>query len=407
MIGRIKSAVGRMWRLLNAGADLLDEVDRAKALEVHFSNQNATMFGVSATLKGVKELTVLREDIQKANQLMNLSVKEFRRSEKDIQRLFTIFDDAGRELFETLRSYDRMVADLDTKYERARRMSYLVARSPQTAWGILGEETNAMEAVESFARDPELTLVQHLYGYVKDRTALDIGANVGKVTEVLLRTGFETYAFEPNPAVHGKIVDRCDGLKGFKSQAIGIGVEDGTFDLKLVESESAEFEEEDSSVYASFVGRDLPPGLRYGETIAVGVRSLGSLLTSGEIPSEPGVVKIDTEGNDLAVVQGFGEVRPEVVCTETWADGSVMGGEKSANALAPMVAEMRERGYGWFIHIFRTDGTTEPAFFVNWDVQPRGSWGNTFFFRDAGLFRVAADFCERYLPRAAVGLAKD
>jgi FkbM family methyltransferase len=217
-----------------------------------------------------------------------------------------------------------------------------------------------------------------------------------------LRTGYETLAFEPNPRVFGELTERCEKLVGFRGFPIGVGGSDGSFEFRTVETvEGAEWDG-DLSLYSSFTEHDLPKELRYSDPISVGVRSLGSLHASGEIPLAPGMVKIDTEGGDLAVIEGLGEVRPEVIVTETWADGSAMGGAKSVNALPPVVAAMRERGYHWFIHIFRKDGTSEPAYFVNWDGQPRGTWGNTFFFREVGLFRIASEYCERMIPRAPV-----
>jgi FkbM family methyltransferase len=54
--------------------------------------------------------------------------------------------------------------------------------------------------------------------------------------------------------------------------------------------------------------------------VEVTARSLGSLVSTGEIPARVGVLKIDTEGHDHAVVSGMGNLDSDVVMVEHWTD---------------------------------------------------------------------------------------
>ncbi|MCX6376601.1 MAG: hypothetical protein NTU88_11310, partial [Armatimonadetes bacterium] len=50
--------------------------------------------------------------------------------------------------------------------------------------------------------NPETGLMDLLYSYLPTRKAIDVGAHTGDVSECLLRSGYEVYAFEPFPPVY-------------------------------------------------------------------------------------------------------------------------------------------------------------------------------------------------------------
>ena len=63
--------------------------------------------------------------------------------------------------------------------------------------------------------DLEIGLMEFLSSHLPTRRAIDIGAHLGEVSECLLRSGYEVYAFEPNPRVYAKLVERLGDHKRF------------------------------------------------------------------------------------------------------------------------------------------------------------------------------------------------
>src|SRR5271154_4847316 len=55
---------------------------------------------------------------------------------------------------------------------------------------------------------PEAGLMAFLYSYLPDPTVIDIGANIGDISDCLLRAGYDVYAFEPNPPVYERLLTR-------------------------------------------------------------------------------------------------------------------------------------------------------------------------------------------------------
>jgi Methyltransferase FkbM domain len=127
--------------------------------------------------------------------------------------------------------------------------------------------------------------------------------------------------------------------------------------------------------------------IAWGEPVSVEARTLGSLVRSCVIPPHVGILKVDTEGHDLAVIEGMGDLDCDLVMVEHWLD--------LPNSLGPcpwraeqIEAELRPRGFAHFAFVYHL------AEFVtlNWDdheVEP-SYMGNLVFLN------------ERLLPQAAV-----
>ena len=61
--------------------------------------------------------------------------------------------------------------------------------------------------------------------------ALDCGANMGVVTDILARTGAEVIAFEPDPWTFGKLAARFEGVSNVTLVNAAVGVGQGTVRL--------------------------------------------------------------------------------------------------------------------------------------------------------------------------------
>ena len=247
--------------------------------------------------------------------------------------------------------------------------------------------------------NPEADLLAHLAPALPHRTALDVGANVGDVSAVLLDAGLSVHAFEPAPATFQALARRLAGRPGFVAHPVALGKVDGTAQLHLARDDSGG-RYGDPSLYASLVSHAMLPDLQFGSAVTVPVRSLESLHRAAEIPAEIGIVKIDTEGLDLEVIRGMGERTYPVVVAEFWDPESEFGRNGAHNRLDALVGEMRRRGYPWHLVLYRVWGREGVAWYCNRSASVERSWGNVLFFRDRELFGSALGWCSAALPQA-------
>jgi FkbM family methyltransferase len=259
--------------------------------------------------------------------------------------------------------------------------------------------------------NPEIGLLSFLYSYLPTRCVIDIGAHMGDVSEALLSTGYEVYAFEPSPAIYERLVERLGGRNGFHPLQLALGSNEGDMPLHSAVDTTSSNTYGDATVFSSLITHGMPEGLRFNDTITVPVRTLQSLHAGGLVPELIGLVKIDTEGFDLEVIRGMGEYRYPVVTVEYWDSEIPFGRLGLLYTLGSMVAEMRSRGYLWHLVLYRIWGRNQMGFYCNHDRSLPNSWGNIFFFRDYDLFARAQTWCEAVLPRiyfkpaAATGVA--
>jgi FkbM family methyltransferase len=247
--------------------------------------------------------------------------------------------------------------------------------------------------------NPEVGLFAFLYSHLPERGALDIGANHGSVSELLLKAGYEVYAFEPLPEAYDKLVRRLGNREGFHAFPLALGSREAEMPLHLATDLSADKTYEDSSVYSSLTQHSMPADLPFTSARPVMVKTLEGLHSAGTIPQDIGLVKIDTEGYDLEVVRGMGERRYPVVAAEFWDAEIPFGGSGQLYSLNSMADEMRRRDYFWYIVLYRIWGENQSAFYCNHDKSIPNSWGNIVFFRDYAIFAQAQAWCSAALPR--------
>lgn len=267
------------------------------------------------------------------------------------------------------------------------------------------DEALCPAAEDSYLRDnPEVGLMLFLYSFLPERTAIDIGANVGEVSERLLAQGYDVYAFEPFPPVFAQLQSRLAQNPGFHAFQMAIGKTDQTLELRVAEDFSGgKFG--DTTVFNTLLPRGGDGDLRFTRSVEVPVRSLESLHRAGEVPAQVGLVKIDTEGFDLEVLRGMGSHRYPVVCAEFWGEKVSIGGGTTFNRLKDLEQEMRTQEYHWFIVVYHIEELADCWFLSNSTAVSSRAWGNVFFFRDFATFRQAADWCTAVLGAEIQGNA--
>lgn len=245
--------------------------------------------------------------------------------------------------------------------------------------------------------NPEVGLMSYLYSYLPNRNALDIGANTGDVSEHLLQSGYEVYAFEPFSPVFDKLKHRLNDTVGFHPFQVAIGAQDGTANLHIATDLSGSGKYGNSDLFSSLFPHSMLDDLKFTDTVQVQVRSLDSLHQASEIPPDIGLLKIDTEGADLEVIRGMGEHRYSVIIAEFWDEEHPFGKSNAPNKLGELVVAMKQRGYHWYIVIHRTE-LYDAAFYCNYPRSVKAAWGNVFFFQSHDLFTQGLKWCSATLP---------
>jgi FkbM family methyltransferase len=250
--------------------------------------------------------------------------------------------------------------------------------------------------------NPEISLLQYLRSFLPSPNAIDIGANVGEVSAMLLSAGYRVFAFEPMPETYERLRQRFEQVPtGFKSFPVAVGAADGVtsfYSLEVPGPELSKSMDADLSVYGTTVKHAVPDGMSYSEPVDVSVRSLKSLHGAGELPADVSILKIDTEGGDLEVIRGMGTIKYSVIVSEFW-DAAHYFSNGEFGLLTDTVVQLRARGYNWHIVIYRPAGAfcSEPRFYCNIDQSVQGSWGNAIFFRDYEVFKEALKWCSSML----------
>jgi FkbM family methyltransferase len=256
-----------------------------------------------------------------------------------------------------------------------------------------------VETSDYFFTNPELGLLSFLYSYLPSRTVLDVGAHVGDVSEHLLNTGYEVYAFEPYPESYRRLTQRLGARPEFHAFNLALGSVTGELPLYTVRDSSPDNRFEDATVFHSLVPHGMPADLSFESPVPVAIRRLSELQREGLVPANASLVKIDTEGYDLEVIRGMDGQRYPVVMVEFWDAAIPFATQGLSYTVKSMVREMRQRGYMWYIVIYRVWGQNEAAFYCNHDRSVPESWGNVIFFQDRETFAQAQQWCSAVLPR--------
>ena len=127
------------------------------------------------------------------------------------------------------------------------------------------------------------------------------------------------------------------------------------------------------------------------EVVEVSARSLRSLVEGGELPGRVGILKVDTEGYDLAVVTAMGALESDVVMVEHWTDLPNSLGPCPWNS-SDMASALGPRGFSNFAFVEHRGEFP----LVRWNDgnPPVGSFGNLVFLHDRVLASLLPDVLE-------------
>lgn len=224
-----------------------------------------------------------------------------------------------------------------------------------------------------------MALLCKLTPHLVSKTFVDVGAERGAVASTLLSCGLSGVMFEPLPK-HFDALNALAQVHGGKAFPWAIAESDDI--RKFFVATDPQGNELDH--FHSLERVESDPRFQHGRTFDVTCRSLASLIGDGVLTANVGVLKIDTEGRDLAVLQGMGTMRPELVICEFFTAGLYAGWRNAEPQLA--IDHMRDIGYTRYVACKRVD-RFESCVMGPCDFLTR-QWGNLFFFSD-DLFKRA------------------
>jgi FkbM family methyltransferase len=232
-------------------------------------------------------------------------------------------------------------------------------------------------------QDTDLWIIGVLFPHLTTRSFIDVGAEKGGFAKALFRMGFERGVLcEPLPA-HVQELGRRFAAPHAAILPYAIDREDRTASLHV----ACDAAGNDLDYFHSLNRVPDHDYFRHGRHLDVRCRSLESLLASGEVDADIGLLKIDTEGNDLRVLQGLGRLRPELIMCE-FVPPAVYPHWPLSFA-ENLLAEAGRLGYRHVVAIQRTHGVAgewvriDPAGFTAND------WGNLVLVRE-DVFAAAA-----------------
>ncbi len=121
----------------------------------------------------------------------------------------TIIDALAQILGAMQQMHSRIEKSLDKLSEEVRTFSFELRDSSANAQST--PQTTLISSDEFTQQNPEVGLLEYLYSFLNDMNAIDVGANVGRVSERLLKAGYTVYAFEPYPPAFATLQKLADG----------------------------------------------------------------------------------------------------------------------------------------------------------------------------------------------------
>ncbi|MBT8414124.1 MAG: FkbM family methyltransferase [Boseongicola sp.] len=127
---------------------------------------------------------------------------------------------------------------------------------------------------------------------------LDLGANVGTISQRLWDKGAQVYAFEPDPWAFEQLRSRFEGCERIVIRNAAVGNKDGTATLKRDPgfSKGHEAMTQGSSLHQSLLWQD-------GQSDTFQVETVDILTILRELPGPVQIMKMDIEGAEADVLE--------------------------------------------------------------------------------------------------------
>lgn len=221
-----------------------------------------------------------------------------------------------------------------------------------------------------YQQDTELEFLSILLPFLREKTFIDIGAEKGSFSRFLTSVGLKGVIVEP---LH-KFRDSLQEL-AHKNDCVFLpyAIHDKDDNADFYSAFDLEGQPQDQ--FSSLHPLNNDDRLHHKKTASVTCRSLNSLFHEGVIDQRIGVLKIDTEGNDLKILKGMTEIQPEILMCEFFMPGIYHGWEMGHPC--GLIAEAKKLGFQHFIAIKRFDVYEMCS--LNNEAFIDRQWGNLIF----------------------------
>jgi FkbM family methyltransferase len=265
-------------------------------------------------------------------------------------------------------------------------------------------------SADAYGQDIEYRLAGlFLTKFFKNAAVVDVGVERGSFTRLALDAGAEqVIGFEPLPRHVAWLTELFSDDARVSIHPLAISNHSGRAILHIATDLSGK--ELDYHHSLSDLG-DSATVIRSQKTLEVDTVTLDSLVLSGKLPKQIDFLKIDTDGHDLAVLEGLGDLRPGVIMAEYWDSLSETSGESTYH-LADLITWANSHGYPKVVVIRRNDRLELLEQDAGYSIP--GDWGNVFMIHaDLPYSTVSADICSyakiahQSMQRYLYGLTKD
>jgi FkbM family methyltransferase len=254
-------------------------------------------------------------------------------------------------------------------------------------WHVQAKSENSVKMISDF--NPETDIIPTLAQALISKKSIDVGANRGEFTAALRQAGFEVDCFEPLPSLVKDLVSRFAGDAGVRIHEIACSNRDGLSNLYEFSATDSNL---DSTLFSTLKLHPTYDGLSSDQHSRVQTNRLDTFFS--EVKELPiGILKIDTEGHDIAVFQGATKIKPEALLFEFWDSEYVFNRGQVANRLFDYELVIAKDKFPFNILFWRKSDTNSFGIVCNATVSPRKSWGNILYLNSSSAYVAVRKFC--------------
>ena len=224
-----------------------------------------------------------------------------------------------------------------------------------------------------YGQDTELNLLIQILQRLDNKRVIDVGAERGSFVQALLEAGAESvYAIEPYPLSASVLRERFGETPAVHILEMALGERNELATLHIIKSRT----ESESDSYHSLVSVQETALLHNVDEIEVECHTLEWLIAENRIPREVGILKIDAERSDFAILRGMGSLSSAVIMLEFW-DSLQDGVGETPYRVDDLVAFLQDYGYADFVLVKRNNECEMLQ--LNHPFTRTGDWGNIIF----------------------------
>jgi FkbM family methyltransferase len=221
----------------------------------------------------------------------------------------------------------------------------------------------------------ELAVFTVMRQVVQPAVMIDVGAHHGMTLAPFLEAGWHVFAFEPVEENRKELRRRLGDHPRLKVRPEAVSDSCGPKVLHLAMHSDGRLHDYHHSLEQLGNNQDF----HHGRAITVPAVTLDALVALGELPSEVGLLKIDTEGHDLAVLRGAGTLQAAAISVEFWCEG--LYGGRCPSPVEEMIRLLRQRGYHQYAAVVH-QGSSVRLQWSSLEGLSAKTWGNLIFFRE-------------------------